>query len=551
MKIRAISAQDKPREFVKTFDASLPRVLERGFVGKILNQNARGLMEEKIFVRLAQSTQHNSLNMFQTTELFDKILSEFVVLCKIPRGSKNYHGIHQYLTYYCNLVQSEIKIDSAGNVGILLNPPFDEKRHSLLLQSHMDMVTIKDEGIEHDFEKDAITFEIQGDFMVGKGTTLGADNGIGLAASLVIGKMVQKQSLFNLYLLITADEEIGMLGAQNMRFDSFLPQKALLLNLDCESSRRICVGSAGTCLTQVTWEKKTREEVKLSTVISIVIKGLHGGHSGVTIHHPHGNAIKLTALLLKGIQDKFGISEILCINGGEAENAIPVKAKVQLILPTHTSFEDIKNYCRSRQEQWSRDFSEPALSILVETKELESELELQQHSLVPFDVIDFLLLAHQGVITNFNSNCVATSSNLSLIHTADSNIILTILSRSMFQTAMKDYYDYSLVPLANKTNGKLSPFKSSSSWCADLKKSQLYQILQQTHQEQFRQEAECFTVHAGLETVTLQEHYPQWDILSIGPNINGAHTTKESLELSSVTDFGNWLQKICCSSSLK
>ena len=484
-------------------------------------------------------TEPSELSREGLSEGLLELLSEFKKLCKIPRPSHFHEKIHTFLQECIgkSLTETLIETDKAGNMAILMNPPHDEKRASLILQSHMDMVSLADPQIVHDWKNDPILCEeVKVDnniWLRARGTTLGADNGMGMMASIVVARHVVAVHSKNLYLLITADEEHGLEGAKHLNL-KILPKKARVINLDSESSHAICVGSAGTSKAKVVFQKVSEmSEIsemsqisKTKKTMSMQILGGQGGHSGVEIHRGRANVIKLCQEALAFLK----IQEILSIDGGDAENAIPSHCKATFVGELKDT--SVLNPLIAR---WKETYNEPDLKIVFQ------EEKASQSSLMPQACVDFIQMVHHGVLglNPYAPEQLKTSSNLGLIETKGEIVTLTLMSRSLCVDALQQYHE-NLQLLTKYTKGQWEDCGLSPSWFCGSKSEALH-WLQASHKLLFGKEAKTFSIHAGLETAVLQQTFPEWDIVSIGPEIENAHTTREQVSVESVEDFVKWL----------
>lgn len=480
-----------------------------------------------------------------TSDLTAKSIALFKHLCTIPRPSKHYSGMHDFFKKFAADNKAEIEIDSAGNVALLMNPPFASQRKSLILQSHMDMVSLADEKVKHDWISDPILLkhDKKTNILSAQGTTLGADNGMGLATSLVLAQDCSKETPFNLYLLVTADEEQNLEGAKNLNL-SLLPSEASVINLDSESSHEICVGSAGTSKCQIRFEaRKVRENNHPDKNYCLQVFGGLGGHSGVEIHKGRANAIKVACDLvgLHSMQSKESLLRVSSIDGGQAENAIPSSCKIEFAMdPKHRpKFED---QARDFIVRTQKAFNEPSLNFQLEESKNPSKSEKD----ISY-VLDFIRMTHQGVmgLNQLNPDQLKTSNNIGLASTDDNGeVTVTLLTRSLDLFDLEQY-ETQMRLLASYCKAKsFTSCGKTPAWCCDTSKSVAYGMLQKAHDKCFGSQAKAFSVHAGLETAILLSHYPKWDIVSIGPQIMDAHTTRESLDLSSIPDFVTWLAEI-------
>ena len=526
----------------------------------------------RTFRNLNQMENKTTSRIEKQSLLYEKVLRTFEKILTIPRGSKNHGPMHQFLTSFAEEINAKLEIDKAGNVGIFVNPPFDSKKSNLIFQSHFDMVTLKEERSTINFDIDAIAWEIieNGNILRSKdcSTTLGADNGMGLATSLVVAKECQKTTPFNLFLLCSSNEEIGCLGAKNLEFSSsFFPQNACVLNLDSEEGvHLICIGCPGSSLSTIQFELNYDWETN-PRMYTLIIQGCRGGHSGVDISKKRANAIKLMIQLIYFLRRKLGLKiAVREIQGGEAENSIPKNCKIVLsISHLYATIEEEKEKeillfenIEKKQLEWRLQYDEEELKISLKRMEIKTDEVIVAYS-VPNSALDFLYVVHQGIIENFNEESVATSTNLSLIRTdvksqkQNPTLELVILSRSLYEEALaENYYVLSTLLKTLGCRAFIDEFKlNGKPWrqMKPIKENVLFQMLEKAHSSIFGDEKDkklcLFTPHGGLESQYLQEKFLDWIILSIGPKIVNAHTTKEYVDLTSVREFSSLLFEIC------
>lgn len=457
------------------------------------------------------------------------ILKEFTKLSQIPRHSNDTKGMHHYLVEWSTkeLPGSSYEIDEIGN--LVIHVSSRPGKPSLILQSHFDMVCVARLNSKHDFSKDPIVIQIDGNRMFAKDTTLGADNGISLVTSLILAKLLLSENKLrdlNLHLLFTSKEEQGLQGAEHLQLK--LPEHANLLNLDSESSHNICVGSVGSSKTEITFP--VAQETKRKTFLhEIEVRFCQGGHSGVEIHKGRANAILLCAQLL------INQDAIICeIEGGEAENSIPTFCRVAF--QTNTPLDSFVHLIEEKHKMWKVSFNENTLEIRIRT------LAFPEEPMTTFPtLLDGLLLLHQGILSHnpYIENEMLASTNVGLINKFG---LVTILSRSLTKEGVFLYYQR-LQVIAKNMKATISPFHFHPGW-SPVPNSPLLEALQTCHKKLFKEKANCFTVHAGLETSILLAKYPKWDIQSIGPTIEKAHTTEETLFIDTIEPFAVWLQEL-------
>ncbi len=461
---------------------------------------------------------------------FDDIL-------KIPRISKNEEKILLYLVEFAEKYGLPYKKDGAGN--LLISKPATsgfENRETIILQSHIDMVGEKLSESNHDFYKDAIEARIVDGWVKAKGTTLGADDGIGVAASLaVLSSNTLKHGAIEC--LFTSDEETGMTGAFGLEA-GFMEGK-ILLNLDSEDEGEIFIGCAGgidtvgkfTALTKVTKKDKVARKVS--------IDGLKGGHSGDEIHKNHANAIKLLNRFLWNADRKLPL-HLAAFEGGKLRNAIPRDASAILVMTVETAslFDE---YFQSFKDYVSADILsfEPGFIMELQVVDLPKTRFTRAFQR---DFMNAIYALPHGAMTWTQDmpDLVETSSNLALVRTIKGNIIEVVTSqRSSVDTARRDIADH-INALFTLAGAEVVHSDGYPGWKPNMD-SVILKISEQVYKDIFKSDPEVKAIHAGLECGLFLEKYPELDMISFGPTIKGAHTPEERIEIETVMKFWDFL----------
>jgi len=461
---------------------------------------------------------------------FDEIL-------KIPRLSKQEEQINAYLEEFARKHALDFSQDAAGNCLITKAATKGYENHQpIILQSHVDMVGEKLMDIEHDFTKDPIeTFEQDG-WITAKGTTLGADDGIGIAASMAV---LASNDIAHgpLECLFTVDEETGMTGAFGLEA-GFMKGK-ILLNLDSEDEGEIFIGCAGGIDTIGRIKKKVRASDPSSVALGFTIEGLQGGHSGDEIHKGFGNSIKLMTRLLWNITNKFKVS-LSHFEGGKLRNAIPREASATLVIDP-AELESVKLYFASFLSDVSLELQkvEPGFKMTMEELPLPEncfERDFQR------DFLNVLYSCPHGVIawSQEIEGLVETSSNLAVVKDLDSDYIEVVTSqRSSVESAKKDIADR-LAAVFQLGNFEVRHTDGYPGWKPNTN-SPILAISTRVYKKLFHKDPEVKAIHAGLECGLFLEKYPYLDMISFGPTIKGAHTPDEKIHIESVTKFWKFL----------
>ncbi|MCX8083432.1 MAG: beta-Ala-His dipeptidase [Calditerrivibrio sp.] len=456
--------------------------------------------------------------------MLEKILNYFSEISKIPRCSKQESAIVQYIQKWAIAKGFKYMTDPYGNT--LVYPP--ETTPQIILQSHVDMVCEKTKDSNHDFEKDPITLTDDGVYIKANKTSLGADNGIGMAISMCLKEELMS-STRNISLLFTVDEETGLNGAKHLD-KSFLNSR-YLINLDSEEDNTFIVGCAGgtDMIIKKELSSKTSENI---TVTHIEIDGLNGGHSGIDIDKGYANAIKLLTELMIAIEVEY----ILDIRGGTAHNAIPRSASAALL--TNYTKEDINRIFYQICQRYPLDNAKLTISHVT------------QHRGVLFyfkEILKTLSKLNHGVFTRMKGRFqgIETSSNLAKIELANNTLIIVESLRSTTDGAMD--------LLKKNIEKKLTGF--SYYYCCDYpgwvpkENSTLLEEGIRSYRKLFNEQPNIKVIHAGLECGVFSQKNPFLDIISLGPNIHNPHSPDEKLEKLSVQKIYNLTKDIIISLS--
>lgn len=454
---------------------------------------------------------------------------------KIPRCSKHEDKIREYILNFASKNGLEAKTDKAGNV-LILKPASKgmEDKPIVVLQGHMDMVCEKNANVEHDFSKDPIKVKIENNKVKAEGTTLGADNGIGIAIMLSI---LEDKNLRHgpIEALFTVDEETGLTGAFAIEPD-FLKGR-IMLNLDSENFGVITIGSAGGGNTTIELPLMYKESRKNAIGLRIKVGGLKGGHSGVDIHEQRGNAIKILARLLWRLKGEI---ELASIKGGDKMNAIPRESEALVYV------QDKEKFVSSIREIEGEIMEEikpidPGFKVEVE-KITERKKVLERKS--QDKLIDLLHALPHGVQRmSFDvPGLVETSTNLARVSIEDGKAIIGMSSRSAIKSALQDMKD-KIRAVANLAGAEVKEDKPYPGWKPN-PKSRILKIAKEVYREMFREEAKVEAIHAGLECGIIGEKFPGMDMISIGPTIKHPHSPDEYVEIDSVEKFYRYVLKI-------
>ena len=465
--------------------------------------------------------------------------NKFADLNAVPRPSKKEERIIEFIKAFGNSLGLETFEDQIRNV-IIRKPatPGMENRKSIVLQSHLDMVHQKNNDTVFDFDVQGIEMFVDNDWIKAKGTTLGADNGIGVATIMAI---LESDSIPHpaIEALFTIDEETGMTGALNLKAN--ILKGSILLNLDTEQDDEIDIGCAGGIDVTATGNYQMEELPADYSAWRISVKGLNGGHSGMDIHKGLGNANKIiNRLLYKGFE-LFGLA-VSEINGGSLRNAIPRESESIIILPKNkindfnTAFEQL-----IKDIKFELKTTEPTLQIGLQEVPLP---DLIMNSDSQIQLINAIYSVSNGVyrMSADIDNLVETSNNLARVIVKDGKIFIACLTRSSIESSKMD------LAQALEANFKMANLQVSFSgsypgWTPNVS-SPILKVLTSVYEQLHQKKPKVVACHAGLECGILGKNYPNMDMISFGPTILGAHSPDERVSISSVQKYWRFVLEI-------
>ncbi|MBR5989148.1 MAG: aminoacyl-histidine dipeptidase [Prevotella sp.] len=466
------------------------------------------------------------------------IWRNFYKLTQVPRPSGHLEKIQQFLLEFGKEAGVEVFKDPANNIVMRkAASPGMENRKGVILQAHMDMVPQKTPESKHNFETDPIEPWIDGEWVKAKGTTLGADNGLGVAAIMAV---MEDKTLKHgpIDALITADEETGMYGANDLPENEL--QGDILMNLDSETWGKFVIGSAGGIDVTATLEYKEVETDPEDVAVKVTLKGLRGGHSGLEIHEGRANANKQMARFVREVIETEE-ARLVSWHGGNMRNAIPFKAEVVLTLPKE-NVDDLKQTVADWKELLIDEFKgiESGIEFYVEdveTPKTEVPEEIQDN------LINAIHACHDGVVRMIPSypDVVETSSNLAIIDIENGKAALKILARSSRED-MKDYIVDTLDSCFSMAGMKVETAGSYGGWDPN-PNSEILNLLLKEYKELFDEDGIVQVDHAGLECSVILGKYPWLDVVSLGPTMKSPHTTTERALIKTVEPFWTLLKK--------
>ena len=465
--------------------------------------------------------------------------NKFADLNAVPRPSKKEERIIEFIKAFGNSLGLETFEDQIRNV-IIRKPatPGMENRKSIVLQSHLDMVHQKNNDTVFDFDVQGIEMFVDNDWIKAKGTTLGADNGIGVATIMAI---LESDTIPHpaIEALFTIDEETGMTGALNLK--AGILKGSILLNLDTEQDDEIDIGCAGGIDVTAIGNYQMEELPADYSAWRISVKGLNGGHSGMDIHKGLGNANKImNRLLYKGFE-LFGLA-VSEINGGSLRNAIPRESESIITLPKNkindfnTAFEQL-----IKDIKFELKTTEPTLQIGLQEAPLPN---LIMNSVSQIQLINAIYSVSNGVyrMSADIDNLVETSNNLARVIVKDGKIFIACLTRSSIESSKMD------LAQALEANFKMANLQVSFSgsypgWTPNVS-SPILKVLTSVYEQLHQKKPKVVACHAGLECGILGKNYPNMDMISFGPTILGAHSPDERVSISSVQKYWRFVLEI-------
>lgn len=465
------------------------------------------------------------------------VWSYFYDLTQIPRPTGQVKEVCDYLLRIGKEIGVEVQQDAVGNV-IMRKPasPGYESRKVVTLQSHVDMVPQKNSGTPHDFSKDPIDAYVDGEWVKAKGTTLGADNGIGVAYALAV--MADKSLVHGpLEALFTIDEEVGMVGAFGLQ--PGFSKGDILLNLDSEEEGNLYIGCAGGIDVGATLSYEDNQPVPEGDIaVEIILNGLKGGHSGVDIHLGRANANKLMFRFLKKIVEDLGVC-VSFVEGGSLRNAIPRECRAIVTLPEEDAdmlWEAVSDY----RDLYNREYHG-----------IENEVRLEAHKcelpkqIVPREIQDNVIHAveavQNGVVTMLHDfpDTVESSSNLAYLRLGNGELDVKFLTRSS-SDSRKMMVASSIESAFALIGAKVEMSASYSGWQPNAE-SYVMDVMRETYTKMFGEAPGVKVMHAGLECGILQGVMPDMDMISFGPEIRHPHSPDEKVNIPSVERVYNYL----------
>ncbi|MES2762338.1 MAG: aminoacyl-histidine dipeptidase [Bacteroidota bacterium] len=461
--------------------------------------------------------------------------NNFADLNAVPRPSKKEERVIAFAKAFGEKLNLSTYVDEVGNV-IIKKPATKgmEDRVTVVLQSHLDMVHQKNAATNFDFNTQGIEMIVDGDWVKANGTTLGADNGIGVASimTLLESKDIPHPALEALF---TIDEETGMTGALALK--GGLLDGDIMLNLDTEDDNELTIGCAGGV--DVTASGKYEQEVsKNSTAFKLIIKGLTGGHSGMDIHKGRGNANKLMNRLLFSLSNDLQI-EIASVDGGSLRNAIP-RESVSVITVSDENKDTLKKQVQNFEKLLKEEYNttDPKLVVTLEDAEIPAQVfskDFQSKLVRSIYACPYGIYRMSPDITGL----VQTSNNVARVIVKEGAFQIQCLTRSSVDSEKTDLQQ-AITSAFELLGASVTAAGSYPGWTPK-PSSPIVKLMSDLYKERYKEEAKVSACHAGLECGILGTNYPDMQMISFGPNIRGAHSPDETVQISSVQKYWGFL----------
>ena len=473
-------------------------------------------------------------------DITPRIWLYFEEICRIPRPSKKEEKICAYIRQFAEDHQLAYHQDNAGNI-VIHKPATSGKEHlpTVILQSHVDMVCEKNNDVQHNFDTDPIDNYIENDWMKARGTTLGADDGIGIAAMMAV--LADTDIAHGpLEALFTVDEETGLTGAKSLQTD-FITGK-ILINLDSEDEGELFIGCAGGIDTIASFRYKHQEIPPNSIAYSLSISGMTGGHSGDDIHKRRGNAIKILNHILLYCSNNYGIS-INRFDGGNLRNAIPREASAVVVIDSKYQ-NDFEQYCINEAQMWKESLrsTSPGFCFSFEQCDMpEHIIDISNQS----RLLNSLSMCPSGVISMSETmpGLVSTSTNIASIKFTEDKTIIIATSQRSDSEEDKTNINQRVRQIFTLMHAKVISSDGYPGWTPN-PQSAILETTKAAYRKLFGKDPIVRAIHAGLECGLFLETFPELDMISFGPTIRNVHSPSEQLHIPSVKRFADLLLQV-------
>ena len=477
-----------------------------------------------------ENANHLEIRKLEPNGLWNR----FVDLNNVPRPSKKEERIIAFAKSFGENLGLETIVDEVGNVIIRKPATHGMDSHMpIVLQSHLDMVCQKNSNVDFDFDSQGIQMELDGDWVKAAGTTLGADNGIGVAAIMAV---LQSDDIAHppLEALFTIDEETGMTGAQGLQ-GGLLTGK-ILLNLDTEDDDELTIGCAGGVDITATHKYLAQETPAGTSGFRLSVTGLSGGHSGMQIHEGLGNSNKIMNRILWNAANEFESMHIVEIDGGGLRNAIPRESFATIVVNSDQA-DEFRAWLDSQQDVILAEYRTTDRDAKIGYEVMEHPPE----KIVPPKLQKYLLgtiySIHSGIhrMSPDIPDLVQTSNNLARVLIKDGEITIGCLTRSSVNSERDDLAN-SIAAVLSLTGAQVETSGSYTGW-KPAPDSTIVKLMSNLYEELFDDKPHVAACHAGLECGIIGTNYPEMEMISFGPNIRGAHSPDEKVQVSSVQKF--------------
>lgn len=463
----------------------------------------------------------------------------FEDMCQVPRPSKKEEKIIAHVKNWAEKHGFEVESDDLGNF-VVRKPatPGMEDRKTVCIQGHLDMVTEKNSDVEFDFDNDPIQAYVDGDWVKAKGTTLGADNGVGVAMGMAV---LQSDDVAHpaMELLCTLDEETGLTGA--MQLSKTLLKSDILINLDTEEDGHFTIGCAGGINTNGSYKYQADAVPSDATAYEVVIKGLKGGHSGIEIHDERGNAVKFLNRLLWNLTNEYGV-RLSSFNSGNKHNAIPREGFATVMVP-NAAVADFEAYVEKFNKVAFKEYGtkEPNIKIYAEksdTPKRVMKVDFQKGLLNSFYAMPHGVYRMSPDIKGL----VQTSTNFAIVETREDDIFVLTSQRSSVETEKRDISNVVKNCLA-LGGAEVVTTDGYPAWEPNMNSPILNEAVE-VYKKMFDKDPVIEAIHAGLECGLVGEKYPNMDMLSFGPTLKDVHSPDEKISISTTINSWNLLKGI-------
>ncbi|KOY50517.1 aminoacyl-histidine dipeptidase [Polaribacter dokdonensis] len=469
----------------------------------------------------------------------ETVWNHFADLNAVPRPSKKEERVIQFMVDFGKSLNLDTSVDKVGNIIIKKPATFGmEDRKAIVMQGHVDMVHQKNADTSFDFEKEGINMFIDGDWVKAKGTTLGADNGLGVAAIMAVLSSTDVQHPA-IEALFTIDEETGMTGAMGLEANVLTGE--ILLNLDTEEDDEIGIGCAGGVDVTATGSYTSEPIPENTKAFKIAVTGLNGGHSGMDIIKGLGNANKIMNRLLFDGYEKYGL-RIASINGGSLRNAIPRESFATVVIDNASK----KSFLEESDiliDKIKNEFASLEQNLNIEITETETPANILD-TLSQRNLVKATYAALNGVyrMSPDVEGLVETSNNVAKITVENGEIEILCLTRSSSESNKWDLAN--AIRSAFELAGFIVDFSGSyPGWLPNMNSS-ILKVVESTYIKLFKEQPNVAACHAGLECGILGKNYPEMEMISFGPNIKGAHSPDERAQISSTQKFWKLLLEV-------